>query len=532
MGSDVMGSEHEGFGLRLWRGVVAASRALMMLLVLWAVLLGIGAVAGVLPPVGGAFFADAGHAEPNDSAASVNGSAEPSPGAEPSPEAMASDQAAVPPEDVPEPEATPTPPEEASQQAEVSPEPAAPEGSPAEAIPAEAIPAELARGSGQSAQVAPERSLRPGGRHVLPEGRTPEIQLQRWASEAPARRYSVCPSGERAALGAGVWGGEGVWMVSCISSLRILALRGGVPVEVASYDAGPGNALSRATLGNLIGDAAPELIVSRHRLAGYRIDGGSTLMFPADPSAENGGPLAVGAGRLLVSAPLAHLGWTVDGKLLGSHPEGSGRWMWTPGDSPSRDSRLGRLDASAGQASADFDRDGTPDLLVLNRGELALYPGGRPPRRQVSVVDGRELVTVDIDGDGNPEALVRTMDAMLEVDASGSTLTTTPIANGPRSPRRALALPWWRGAAAVLVLTGHGVELLEGSEFVSRRVLRMPANLSGRDIAVVGDRIGVLVRAARGWEVIFAPLEGGEIDEASAPEAVERLPEAVTLAVR
>ena len=84
----------------------------------------------------------------------------------------------------------------------------------------------------------------------------------------------------------------------------------------------------------------------------------------------------------------------------------------------------------------------------------------------------------------------------------------------------------------MLVLTGHGVELLEGSEFVSRRVLRMPANLSGRDIAVVGDRIGVLVRAARGWEVIFAPLEGGEIDEASAPEAVERLPEAVTLAVR
>ncbi len=241
--------------------------------------------------------------------------------------------------------------------------------------------------------------------------------------------------------------GRGDVLVASPGALRVCHLddRAALRCEVSPAPGADASRVFVRTLGDLDGDAAPELALA----AVGGVDAGAvwtrrsvTSRWQRDASSFDGRVFASlgdldGDGR-------AELAWTARASTLviTSWPEGAARARQV-------EVPCGTMGAVSNVVAADLDGDGTRDVAVTcaspdGARRLFVFEGAKPAAREVALtaddLDASGLLAADDDGDGVSDLFVRTATGALgRLSLPRATATEPPEARGEPAPTSARA---------------------------------------------------------------------------------------------
>lgn len=461
----------------------AATRALLILGVIWAVLLGIGWAMGVFP---------------------AGGTADPAPD---DPESTG-ELAAQTPELVPDASVI------ADAGAETTPED--PALAPGEEEPTQ----ELTPDAADPATDPPE----PGGWHV---------QLEAIAGGPPV--------GARARLRVATLGGVPVLVVAHGANASIVAELHGRPTRVLRAHTEDGGAATpaRPLVADLTGDGTPDVALGFARLdaSGGPTGGTGTLLVGHPAGGFEGtrdlGDLAAVGGATIRNGDdvgFAFVHWA-DG--FGRRP--SELWTYAAGASPSRRARVRLGNDGSDVVAADLDADGESEWVVVDGATVRRVVNGRVASSiELSEGRGRRATAADLDRDGSSEVLVfgDTLDLLSRDD-----LTSATRIEAPPGIQAVLAADvsdgGGDGLTDLLVVTRDAIVVLEQRgrwTFERRPLVDLPGTLRVED-AVRFERTGqsrfvLVARSNRGWELLTVPfgVRARVQEPAEPPPAIEASP--------
>ena len=312
-------------------------------------------------------------------------------------------------------------------------------------------------------------------------------------------------------------------VVACGSEVHVVGFDESRPLRVAHFGRSGSARAARPILVDVDGDGRHDLVVGYTQVdeAGSPLGGSLSVVL----STEEGGlkepravaPIAVSglAAGDLDGRPGAEIGAVNWADGHGLRP--SELWLFAGGVSIARRHRIRLGNDGHGLELADLDADGELEWVVGDA--TGLHAFGADGSAGVVVEHPRvsAVHASDLDGDGNDEVLALA-ETLLRAMPAAAPITSTLVA--PTGARRVSSADVDRdGDLDIVVVTREHVVVLrqDAGRFEQEAWITLPGTLRPHDVVVTPDQVVIVASSVRGWELVAVSPERTEIPAAEAP---------------
>ncbi|MEM9069903.1 MAG: hypothetical protein AAGE52_15430 [Myxococcota bacterium] len=330
-----------------------------------------------------------------------------------------------------------------------------------------------------------------------------------WRVQVAQQDTSVPGAAARLTVANVVGDAEAEVLVACGDDVHVLGFVNDAPLRVLRWR-GNGARPVAPLVAPLVGGDRSDVILGSARLDSGGNPTGGELRFSR--ATESGG---FGDPERLADAPVVAATYLSDASLLGlvTWPDAHGvrpseLWIVSGGASPSRRARARLGFDGSDVVTFDLDGDGEQEFVTIDGENVRVFAPSGQAGPVLDVPRGRRLLAVD----GELYALG---DGLFRVTAS----ETTPI-DGPHGIRSLIAHDVdGDGRKDFLAATRGNVVLLRRASderFEERALITLPGTLRPHDLAVWRDQLVIVVASVRGWELLATPLSRVDVPAAEA----------------